>query len=268
MVELPASHISRDELRVTTGERAASSISPIPSGRERLVIFDADGTLVDAFHAIERAFFENGMELGDLKRFQRRRKLFKYLGGLREFPKNLQKQFGKQRRQRLIQSLTEIYRNEAVLYPSMVTALQALIAAPATRVGIVTRNVAREPEETMRQLLRRHQIDLADMDFIRCLPLSEGKLLHFRAIRSQFGINPACAYACGDEYKDYAAAVGAGMHPFIAGYGFEDYDRLRDDYEIPEEVISRTPQDLVVRLCHALDIVCAIPAAKLIGSRR
>ena len=45
------------------------------SGSERLVIFDADGTLIDAFHAIEQTFLSHGMAIGDLERFQKRRKL-------------------------------------------------------------------------------------------------------------------------------------------------------------------------------------------------
>ena len=40
-------------------------------------------------------FFRHGMDIGDLERFQRRRKLLKYIGGLREFPKNLRQQFDK-----------------------------------------------------------------------------------------------------------------------------------------------------------------------------
>ena len=42
------------------------------------MVFDADGTTVDAFHAIELAFLRHGMAIGDLERFQKRRKLFKY----------------------------------------------------------------------------------------------------------------------------------------------------------------------------------------------
>ena len=59
------------------------------ANRERLVIFDADGTIIDAFHAIEQTFLTHGMAIGDLERFQKRRKLLKYLGGLREFPTNI-----------------------------------------------------------------------------------------------------------------------------------------------------------------------------------
>ena len=60
--------------------------------------------------------------------------------------------------------------------------------------------------------------------------------------------------------KDYAAAIGAGMSPLVASYGFEDYDRLADSYAIPAEVIARTPRELIDRLCHALDLDPLPPA--------
>ncbi len=221
---------------------------------DRLVILDADGTLVDAFHAMEMAFALHEMDIGDLERFQKRRKLFKYLGGLREFPKNLRKQFGKQSRKRLLDSLTEIYRHEAKLYPGFAALLNVLIAASHIRVGIVSRNITHEPEETFRLLLARHDVDAAGLDFMRCLPLREEKRETFQAIRRELAINPACCFVCGDEYRDFAAATGAGMHPFIASYGFEDYERLSAGFDVPVEVISRTPAELIGRLCHALNI--------------
>lgn len=227
--------------------------------RDRLVILDADGTLVDAFPAIEAAFALHGMAIGDLERFRKRRKLLKYLGGLREFPRNLRRQLGKRNRARLIDTLTEVYRGEARLYPGMAELLRRLVAAPDVRVGIVTRNVTHEPAESLRLLLARHGIDAAGLDFLDCVPLKETKLQPFRSIRALFGINPARAHACGDEYRDYLAAVGAGLHPHVAAYGFEDHDRLRDDYGVPEELLARTPAELAGRLCHALDLEAVAP---------
>ena len=230
------------------------SMTGIYSNRDRLVIFDADGTLIDAFHAIETAFGRHEMDIGDLERFQKRRKIFKYLGGLREFPKNLRRQFGKQSRKRLIMSLTEIYQEETRLYPGLAELLRLLIDTPYVRVGVVTRNITLEPEKTMRQLLRRHDIDFDALDFFRCIGLRDDKQKEFRAAREKFGVNPALGFACGDEYRDFAAAVGAGLHPFIVSYGFEDYRRLRTD-EVPAEVIALTPQALSERLCHALGLL-------------
>jgi phosphoglycolate phosphatase len=44
------------------------------------------------------------------------------------------------------------------------------------------------------------------------------------------------------------------MHPFMVSYGFEDYDRLTEKFEIPHELISRTSGDLCQRVRHALDL--------------
>jgi phosphoglycolate phosphatase len=223
--------------------------------RDRLVIFDADGTLIDAFPVVERAFLLHGMDIGDLERFQRRRKLLKYIGGLREFPKNLRQQFDKGNRKRLKRTLTDVYREAAQPYPGMVSLLQRLIDTPDIRVGIVSRNVTIDPEETLAIVLRRFGIDSERLDFLRCIPLGDGKAPEFRAIRDGFGINPLRAYVCGDEYRDYTEATAAGMQCVIASYGFEDHGRLVSEYNIPPELIARTPTELVHRLCHALDLL-------------
>ena len=222
--------------------------------RDRLVILDVDGTLVDSFRAVELAFERHGMDIGDLHRFQRRRKLLKYLGGLREFPKNLRRQLNKESRKQLKHTLTDIYRAEARLFPAMASLLQALIDTPDIQVGIVSRNVTIEPEETIRQVLARNDIDPDGLAFLSCIDLGEDKTTSFRATREALAINPSRSFACGDEFRDYAAAVAAGMHPLVVSYGFEDYKRLVDNYSIPIEVISRTPDELVSRLCHTLDL--------------
>lgn len=221
---------------------------------ERLVILDADGTTIDAFSAIERTFAHHGMDIGDLERFQKRRHLFKYLGGLKEFPANLKRQLGKQRRRQLIATLTEVYREEARLFPGIAELVATLIAAPGIRVGLVTRNITLEPAQTLRLLFLRHGIDADALDFLVTVPLSDAKTAHFRAVRERLGINPARAYVCGDEHKDYLAAIGCGMHPFIVSYGFEDHRRLTDRFNVPEEVIARTPLELSARVRHGLDL--------------
>jgi len=226
--------------------------------KDRLVIFDLDGTLIDSFNAVALAFERHGMDIGDLQRFKRRRKVLKYLGGLREFPKNLRRQFDKENRKRLKHTLTEIYRNEASVFPALASVLQLLIDTPDIRVGIVSRNVTIDPEETVRRVLEQHDIDSGQLDFLICIPLGEDKAPYFREIRERFGINPARAFACGDEHKDYAAAIATGMHPLVVSYGFEDYERLAANFGIPSEVISTTPSELMIRLCHALDLEAPI----------
>jgi phosphoglycolate phosphatase len=232
------------------------------ANRERLVIFDADGTIIDAFHAIEQTFLRHGMAIGDLERFQKRRKLLKYLGGLREFPTNLRRQFGKQSRKRLLMTLTEFYRDEACLYPGIDLLLRTLLEAPDIRVGLVTRNVTMEPEETLKCLFLRYDINITDFDYVACIPLREGKTERLKLARESFAVNPAHAFTCGDEYSDYLAAIGAGMHPFIVAYGFEDNVRLTEKFGVPGEVISTSPAEFADRLLHALDLTAETRASR------
>lgn len=222
--------------------------------KKRLLILDADGTTVDAFAAIETAFSRHGLSLGDEPSFQKRHHLFKYLGGLKEFPAILKNNIRKNSRQKIVDTLTEVYRTEARLYAGVADLIRTLVAAPDVVVGLVTRNITNQPLETLRQLFLRHDVDLRELDFLVHIPLSETKTNHFRLIREQFEINPARAYICGDEYKDYAAAISTGMHPFMVSYGFEDHDRLTTKFEIPAELISRTSDELCQRVRHALDL--------------
>jgi phosphoglycolate phosphatase len=130
--------------------------------------------------------------------------------------------------------------------------VRCLAAADDVCVGFVTRNITNEPLTTLTRLFERHGIEPDLLDFLVHLPLSESKLAYFRQTRERFSINPACCFACGDEAKDYRAAVSAGMHPFMVSYGFEDFERLNVKHEIPAEVISRSPDELAWRVLHAL----------------
>lgn len=221
---------------------------------DRLIILDADGTTIDAFGAMAAAFARHGMDIGDLERFQKRRHLFKYLGGLKEFPRNLKQHIGRRKRAAVIATLTEIYRDEAELYAGIPELIGRLIAAPGLRVGVLTRNITLDAAETLRHLFRRNGIDPAAFDFFHHIPLREDKTEHFRRIREMFRVNPARAYACGDEKRDFVAAVSTGMHPFIVSYGFEDFDRLTTKIGVPPELISRAPDELRDRIAHALDL--------------
>jgi phosphoglycolate phosphatase len=136
----------------------------------------------------------------------------------------------------------------------MACLVRTLIATPGIRVGLVTRNITSEPMLTIRKVLFRHEIDLDAFDFAVHVPLREDKTTALKSARRSLDINPARSYACGDEHKDFTSAIAAGMHPFIGSYGFEDYARLTKKFKVPEDVISRTPQDLSTRVLHALDI--------------
>jgi phosphoglycolate phosphatase len=222
--------------------------------RDRLIIFDADGTAIDAFSAIKDAFAHHGMNIGDLERFQKRRNLLKYLGGIKEFPVNFVKHFGKFKHKALIATLTEVYREEARLYPGVAELLRDLIEAPDVRVGLVTRNITMEPDVTLSRLFMRHGLDIERLDFLYFIPLRLDKTHHFKAARERLDINPALSYVCGDEHKDFVAAIASGMHPFIVSYGFETFARLTKKFAVPEEVVSTSPQDLSARVRHSLGL--------------
>ncbi|MGD2074003.1 MAG: HAD family hydrolase [Gammaproteobacteria bacterium] len=221
---------------------------------QRLVILDADGTTVDAFDAIGKTFSQHRMDLGDIVRFQKRHNIFKYLGGLKEFPGNLRKQINKKQRKALIHTLTEVYREEGELYVCIAGMIQQLLETPGLRVGVVSRNITLEPLMTLRRVFERNGVDPEGFDFFVHLPLKEDKLARFRAIREEFGVNPACTCACGDERKDFNAAIGCGMHPFMVSYGFESFERLEKRIGVPRELISVSPEQLRDRLLHALAI--------------
>ena len=222
---------------------------------DRLIILDADGTTVDAFSAINRTFTVHDMDIGDIERFQNRRHIFKYLGGIRELPKNLRKQLKGRRRSAVIDTLTQIYREEAGLYEGVADTVNRLLQAPDIRVGVVSRNITNEPEQTLQQLYRRNGVEVDAMDFFVTLPLREEKTPAFRAVRESFAVNPARAFASGDEKRDFLAAIGSGMHPFMVAYGFESLDRLTRKIGIPEELISRHPVEFNRRILHTFDLL-------------
>ncbi|MCG7979747.1 MAG: HAD hydrolase-like protein [Candidatus Thiodiazotropha endolucinida] len=220
----------------------------------RLIILDADGTTVDAFKAINMAFKAHNMNIGDIQRFQDRRKIFKYIGGLKEMPINLRKQLKEKQRSALINTLTEIYREQARLFDGMGWLINRLVTQPDLRVGMITRNITIEPEKTLRKLYRRNGVDDSGLDFLIHLPLKKQKLTAFQTIRESLKVNPARAYATGDEKCDYMAAVGTGMHPFMVSFGFESYRRLTKKIGVPAALISRQPHELKQRILHALDL--------------
>ena len=135
-------------------------------GNDRLIVLDADGTTVDAFSAINRAFALNGMDLGDIERFQKRRNIFKYLGGLKELPKNLRKQLKGHKLSEIVDTLTDVYRQEAQLFDGLEDLINKLLAQPGLRVGVISRNITNEPKQTLTKLYRRCGVDVEAFDFI------------------------------------------------------------------------------------------------------
>ena len=224
------------------------------ASKDRLIILDADGTIIDAFSTLEAAFAQHGMKLGDLDRFQKRHNVFKYLGGIKEFPGNVAKHLGKGGRKALLDTLTAAYRESATMFPGTPELIRDLVSSRGGRVGLVTRNITHEPAVTLGQLFRRHDIDITSLDFVHYLSLKQEKSDFFQSSLTESGLNPGRAHACGDEHRDYRAAMLAGMSPLIASYGFESRQRLTEKFAIPAAVIADTPDELCARIRHTFDL--------------
>ncbi len=140
------------------------------------------------------------------------------------------------------------------MYPGIAALLRQLFAAPDVRVALITRNMTIDPQETLKYLFRRHEIDMTEFDFLACIPLQEHKTEYMRRARQSFAINPARTYSCGDEYSDYLAAINAGICPFVVAYGFEDQLRLTGKFGVPVEVISASPAEFSENLLNALNL--------------
>lgn len=79
-----------------------------------------------------------------------------------------------------IGELTEVYREEALMYPGMAELVRDLIEAHGIRVGMVRRNICHEPKTTLARLVGRHDIDLGHLYFMHYLPLREEKTPYSR----------------------------------------------------------------------------------------
>ena len=111
--------------------------------------------------------------------------------------------------------------------------INALPGSNGLRMGLITRNITNNPTDKPRRLFERHAIDVQELDILAHIPLKQGKLQHFREVRT---------------------AIVSGCHHFMASCGFEDYERLTLKIGVPPEIISisRSPSELHERLGHTL----------------
>jgi phosphoglycolate phosphatase len=42
------------------------------------------------------------------------------------------------------------------------------------------------------------------------------------------------------------------MHPFMVSYGFEDHQKMTGKFDVPDDIIARTSEELCARVLHAL----------------
>ena len=52
--------------------------------KNKLLVFDFDGLLIDSYSLLKQLFATYGHDLGDENRFKNRRKFLKYMGGGKE----------------------------------------------------------------------------------------------------------------------------------------------------------------------------------------
>ena len=210
--------------------------------KNKLLVFDFDGLLIDSYSLLKEVFATYGLDLGDENRFKNRRKFLKYVGGGKEFLANLAI-FSLPNKKTLRADLTEVYREEGKIFEVFVDHLNTLIQSPTCHVGILSRNFTYESGVTIRKVLENSGVEEKDLDFV--VPVSAGTnkrhvLLGMSSKRYDSKI------FTGDEISDYKAAQASHYIPFIASYGFDDRNRLITKGEISEEIIYDSPSNLVL----------------------
>ena len=220
------------------------------SGKDRLVVLDFDGFLINSYRLLQITFEHFGLDVGDEERFRHRRKFLKYLGGGKEFLRNLV-YYSLPRKKNFRRLLTDIYQERGYLYPEFVPLLNSLIAAPDLHVGVISRNYTCNPGLTIRAVLRNSGVDEKDLDFV--IPVGVGVKKHavLEAMRSTR--YRECLFG-GDEVGDYRAAAESGYESIImASYGFDNRKRLLNTGQVPDAIIFDTPRQLAGALSRRLN---------------
>jgi len=203
------------------------------------VALDFDGFLVDSYELIRATFEQFGLDVGDSERFRNRRKFLKYVGGGKEFLRNLVRSTLPRKKQ-FRDALTERYLESGRVFGEFRGLVDEMIDDPRLHVGILSRNFARNPGTTIRAVLRSSGIDDSGLDFVIPIPVGANKRSVLEAMRSS---SHRASILGADEIGDYEAAVGLGYDVVMGSYGFDKAERLIDRGGVPAEVIHATPAD-------------------------
>jgi len=213
--------------------------------KEYLLVLDFDGFLINSYSLLKATFEEFGLDIGDESRFKNRRKFMKYLGGGREFLRNLVK-YSLPKKKKIRQQLTEQYVEHGIIYSEFVPLLNRLITSPAVHIGIISRNYTLTPGETIRAVLKNSDVDEADLDFVIPIPTGVKKNDVLTAMKSS---RYSQTWFGGDEVGDFHAACETGYDNILIGsYGFDTEKRLIDSGKVPESIIFPSPKKLVREL--------------------
>lgn len=222
-----------------------------PGQKHILTVLDFDGFLIDSYSVMKKTFIDFGLDLGDVERFQHRRKFLKYLGGGKEFLGNLVS-YTLPKKQKIRKKLTEKYMEEGKIFPEFTDLLNRMIENPACHIGIISRNFTHNPGLTIRKVLRNSNVNESDLDFVIPIPVGVKKHEVLEGMRSSRYLSTVFG---ADEIGDYRAASESGYDTIImASYGFDNRQRLIKQGEVPPEIISDSVKDIASRLEHSIQI--------------
>ena len=206
--------------------------------KETLVVLDFDGLLINSYELLNITFKHFGLDVGDIERFQNRRKFLKYVGGGKELIGNLVN-LSLPKKKLIRKKLTETYCAVGQIYPEFTDLINDMTDNPDIHVGIVSRNFTHHPGNTIRQVLRNSKINETALDFV--IPISAGakKINILEGMKSTAYRTSIFA---ADEISDYEAASLTGYDTILmASYGFDTRERLQKKGNIPKKIIYETP---------------------------
>lgn len=219
--------------------------------KDLLVVLDFDGFLINSYKLLKITFEHFGLDVGDEERFRHRRKFLKYIGGGKEFIKNLAN-YALPKKKKIRQVLTEVYQENGRIFPEFVPLVNELIEHPRIHVGIISRNFTLNPGVTIRTVLRNSNVAEEQLDFL--IPVAAGVKKNAVLEGMKSSRYRRCLFGA-DELGDYSAAVDAGYAPIVmASYGFDKKQRLLDIGKIPVADIFDTPGELVTRIRALVDL--------------
>ena len=206
-----------------------------------LVVFDFDGLLLNSYELLRDTFDAFGLDVGDENRFKNRRKFLKYFGGGKELVRNLSR-IALPKKKRIREALTDQYVSSGQIFESFTPFINRCIEDPNVHTGVLSRNYTLQPGRTIRAVLKKSNVDEANLDFVIPIPIGAKKHDALQAMSSpRYELN----LFGGDEVGDYKAATDSGYTALMAAYGFDTASRLIKHANVPKDRIFDSPERIV-----------------------
>lgn len=198
-----------------------------------LLIFDFDGTIADTKNLIIEIGNIYASEIGEGPLSQEDINIYRDKGALSLMAK---RNFSIFKVMKLLKRGSEIFaeKSESVkLVPGIVQAISN-ITDEGIEVAIVTSNT----EESVRKIAGSLSEKIAGI-----FPEKDifGKAAKLKKVVKEFGVNPKDVFYVGDEPRDMAAAIKAGIHPVGVTWGFGSKESL---VSAGAEIIINSPEEL------------------------